>query len=125
MAVALLATCVVVVGGAFTCVMIGLASGEELPRSLGFAGGCFAGIVLVLWLLRDRKATSSTRMNWGWLGRRRRKVEFRVALRPRPDDQPSRPLSPPTAESIRELGGGINTWVPSQTAPPPRKKSSA
>jgi hypothetical protein len=114
-AVALLATCFVVGAGGVACLFIAFVSGHEDPmRPLLIAAGCFVGIIALLWLLRQRPENRAA-VRWGWLGRRRKKVEYH--LTPRRSRPPESPAAPPTAESIRELGGGIHTWVPSQTAP--------
>ncbi|MSR60744.1 MAG: hypothetical protein EXS05_24410 [Planctomycetaceae bacterium] len=124
-AVALLATCFVVVGGAFTCVVISLSAGEESRRPLWLAAAFFAGIVALLWLLRDRKPENRFAVRWDWLARRRRrKIEYRLSHRPRGDSQPAVPNAPPTAESVRQLTGGINTWVPAPAAKPPPKSQA-
>lgn len=115
-AVALLATCFVVGAGGAACLFIAFVSGYNDPvRPLLIAGGCVVGIVGLLWLMRDRQPENGAAVRWGWLGRRRKKVEYH--LTPRRSHAPEGPAAPPTAESIRELGGGIHTWVPSQTAP--------
>jgi len=114
-AVALLATCLVVLGGAVTCATVTLVSDPEHPLSaLGTAGGVVAGIVLLLWLLRDKPRENRAKTIWAWLGRRRRrKVEFRVRAKLPPAQRSPAPSGPPTAESIRALTGGTSTWVPS------------
>lgn len=113
-AVALLATCLVVVGGAATCVMVVVASDPEHPRStLTTIGAVVAGAVVLLWLLRDKPPENRARSIWGWLGRRRRrKVAYRVRAKLPPNQRSSTPPAPPTAESIRAVTGGTSTWVP-------------
>src|SRR5262249_5781499 len=115
-AVALLATCFVVGAGGAACLFIAFVSGHSDPvRPLLMAGGCFVAIVTLLRLLQGRRPENRAAVRWGWLGRRPKNGEH--PLPPRRSHAPEGPAAPPTAESIRELGGGINTWVPSQTAP--------
>jgi len=118
-AVALLATCLVVLGGAVTCATVTLVSDPEHPLSaLGTAGGVVAGIALLLWLLRDKPRENRAKTIWGWLGRRRRrKIEYRVRAKLPPAQRSPAPSGPLTAESIRALTGGTSTWVPA-VAPP-------
>jgi hypothetical protein len=112
-AVSLLATCVVVLGGVATCVFIAIFSGEATHRPLMIAGACFLGIVLLLRLLSDRRPTNHQATRWGWLSRRRRRtVEYRLPTRLRATAPPSRPQAPPSVETVRDLAGGLNTWVP-------------
>src|SRR5689334_21982723 len=110
-AVALLATCLVVLGGADTCATVTLVSDPEHPGlALARAGGVVAGIVALLWLLRERPRENRAKSIWGWLGRRRRrKVEFRVKAKLPPAQRSPAPPGPPTAESIRALSGGTST----------------
>lgn len=114
-AVALLATCAVVAAGAVTCTFIGVAATADASRALTITGACFGGIVFLLWLLRDRQPGNTVAERWAWLTRERpRKVEYRLSARRPTASPPPIPLSPPTAESVREITGGLHTWVPSQ-----------
>ena len=113
-AVALLATGFVVLAGAVACVFVGVSTGEDQGRALSIAGLCFVGIVLLLWFLGERQPKNRLAEGWSWLSRRRRKkVEYHLTPRPRLGT-PDCPPAPPTAETVREVRGGINTWVPSQ-----------
>src|SRR5438132_4251345 len=120
-AVALLATCCVVLGGAVTCAAIAVTADPQRPGSaLLTAGGVVLGIGVLLWILRERPPENRARMTWAWLARRRkRKVTWRVQPKT-PIERPVLPLAPPTAESVREITGGQSTWVPSSTIPPRR-----
>lgn len=122
-AVSLLATCLVVLGGAAACAVIVLSSDARgRDSSLGWALGVFGGICIMLWLLRDRRADNSARTRWAWLGRRRRKIAYEIRARLPPSQRSSSPPpAPPSAESVRGISAGTNTWVPSSTAPPNRE----
>ena len=122
-AVTLLATCLVVLGGAITCAAIGLSAESALHKksSLQWTGATTGAIIVLLWLLRDRPQENHAKAVWGWLGRkRRRKVIYRAEARLPPGQRAPTTPAPPTAESIRSITAGANTWVPSSTAPPKR-----
>jgi hypothetical protein len=123
-AVALLATCVVVLLGALSCAAIAIAADPQNPRpTLYRAGATMAGIVFLLWMLRERPPENQTRVLWGWLGRRRKRVAYHLRPKLPPTERSSPPQGPPTAESIRAVNSGTSTWVPSSTAPPPRRNT--
>jgi hypothetical protein len=115
-AVALLATCLVVLMGSLGCATIVVASGTDLVGPLVITVGCFLAISFLLWLIRDCRPDNMAAIRWGWLGRRRRRVEYRLMARPVSPERPVHRNSEPTAESVRALRGGINTWVPIQDA---------
>ena len=119
-AVALLATCFVVLGGAGTCVLVALVSDPAHPGSaLATAGAALVGVIALIWLLRDRPPENRAKSMWGWLGRRRRrKVEYHLRAKVPPSQRSPTPPAPPTAESIRGLTGGTSTWVPAVRPPP-------
>lgn len=115
-AATLLATCFVVIGGALVCSFMGIALGENPFRLAGMTGGCFGGIVLLLWLLREKEPgnTAATRFSWLARAEEREKFDYRPAPRvPRHKRSPA-PNAPPTAETVRALTGGLETWVPSR-----------
>lgn len=113
-AATLFATTFVVIGGAIACMVVGVISGETPTRFLTITGACFGGILLLLWLLRDRNPGNVAAEKWSWLARsNRQKVAVRVAPRVPRRERASAPQGPPTAESVRELTGGMNVrWVP-------------
>lgn len=112
-AAALLATSFVLVGGAVTCVFVATAMQADLVQALSIGGVTFGSFALVMWLLRDRTPANTARLRWGWLGRKpARKVALKLK-RARAAERYEAPPAPPTAETVRELKGGINTWVPS------------
>lgn len=114
---ALLATSFVVVAGAVTCTFIGMLSGENPLRLLTITGACFGGIALFLWLLRDKEPGNVAAERWSLLARSgRQKVEYRLSPRIPRRERSTAPIPPPTAESVRELTGGMNTWVPAKGA---------
>lgn len=119
-AVALLATCLVVVGGAASCVLVVLASDPARPRStLTTVGAVVGGALVLLWFLRDKPRENRSRLIWSWLARRRRrKVEYRVRAKLPPNQRSTAVPAPPTPESIRALTGGTSTWVPAGTTRP-------
>ncbi|MBS0263542.1 MAG: hypothetical protein JSS02_16495 [Planctomycetes bacterium] len=124
-AVALLATCLVVLAGAVTCTFIGLSAESAVQRamSLKWAGIMTVGIVVFLWLIHDGSRENRARLSWSWLSRKRRKkVAYKLEARTPRDSQPAAPQGPPTAESVRNIAAGQNTWVPASTAPPKRRK---
>jgi len=114
-AVVWLATCVTLVAGGGCCALIAVAMNADWREMLRSAGPIVAGVACLWWLLRDRQPGSRQAEGWSWL-KRRRKVRQHVKIaRTRPTGSATVPLAgPPTAESVRELKGGINTWVPSE-----------
>ena len=121
-AVTLLATCLVVLGGALTCTAIAISAEQKNPRAaLTPAASVIAGIIFLLWLLRERPPENRARTLWSWLARRRkRRVPYRVQPKLPPSQRNSAPPVPPTAESVREIARSHNAWVPSASAPPRR-----
>jgi hypothetical protein len=117
-AVALLATCFVVLGGAISCAAIAVAADPLHPEStLVPVAGVVVGIIFLLWILRDKPPETGSRINWGWLARRsKRKVAYKVQPKVPPSERASAPPAPPTAESIRAITGRQSTWVPSPTS---------
>jgi hypothetical protein len=119
-AVTLLATCFVVLGGAASCTAIAVAADpEHLEAALISVGGVVLGIVILLWILRERPPESRARVMWGWLaGRRKRRVAYHVKPRVPPGERTAAPAGPPTANSIREITGRASTWIPAATTRP-------
>lgn len=115
-AVALLATCLVVLMGALGCAVIIVTSRTDPTEPLIATGCCFLAIGFVLWLIRDCHPGNMAAIRWGWLGRRRRRIAYKLMARPVSPERPIHLNSEPTAESVRALAGGINTWVPTQGA---------
>jgi hypothetical protein len=123
-AVTLLATCLVVLGGAVTCAVIGLSAefGMDKQRSWRWAGVTTGGTIVLLWLLRERPQENRAKVRWAWLGRKRRRtVVYRAQPRVPPGQRSPAPPAPRTAESIRSLTAGASTWVPVKTAPAERE----
>jgi len=117
-AVALLATCFVVLGGAISCTAIAVAADPLHPEStLVPVGAVVLGIVFLLWILRDRPPECGSRINWNWLARRtKRRVAYKMQPKVPPSERASAPPGPPTAESIRAITGRQSTWVPASTS---------
>lgn len=115
-AVTLLATCMVLLGGAATCTFIGVVASPDPMRALLIAGGCFGGITFLLWLLRDRHPEAGAASRWNLLAHaRRRRVEYHLRLKRPPAGTASNP--PPSVDSVRQLAAGANTWVPVKGSP--------
>lgn len=124
-AVSLLATCLVVLGGAVTCAVIVLSvDAERRQSSLQWTLGVMGGIIVLLWLFRDRPPENQAKAVWGWLGRkRRRRIAYRArAMLPASQRSGATP-GPPTVESVRDIAAGTNTWVPASTCPPKRPET--
>jgi len=115
-AVALLATCIVVLLGGVGCAVIVLTSRSDPTGPLIVSGACFLAISFLLWLIRDRHPGNMAAARWSWLGRRRRRVSYRLEPKPVSSERPVHLNSEPTVESVRALAGGINTWVPTHGA---------
>jgi hypothetical protein len=114
-AVAIFATSFVVIGGAATCIFIGMLSGESPLRLLTITAACFGGILFLLWLLREKQPGNIAAERWSWLARgQREKVEYRLSPRVPRSERSTAPIPPPTAESVRELTGGVATWIPAK-----------
>ncbi len=117
-AVALLATCFVVLGGGASCTVIALSAGGDNPQAaLLPIAGVMAGTLILLWLLREEPAVNKLKVGWSWLShRRRRRVPYRVRAKLPPHERASSPPAPPTVESIRQIAGPLQprtggTWV--------------
>jgi len=122
-AVAWFATCVTLVAGVGCCVLISVAMNADWREIWRTSGPVVGGAALLWWLLRDRQPGMRPVDRWRWLRRRSKSRQQVKIARSRPSGATTVPLSgPPTAESVRELKGGINTWVPSERRrgqPPP------
>jgi hypothetical protein len=120
-AVAWLATCFVALGGAIACTAIATGGDpEHLEATLVPVGGVVVGMIVLLLFLRDRPPETRLWTNWNWLLRRgKRRIAYRLRPKLPPCDRVPDAPAPPTAESIRNIAGGPNTWVPAST--PPRR----
>ena len=118
-AVAVLASCFVVLGGAATCAAIVLSARVENPEAaiLSIIGA--TGVMLtLLWLLFGRPPENRMKTGWSWLSRRRRRrVPYWVRPKLRPGERVSSPPAPPTVETIRAITGRQSTWVAGPVAP--------
>jgi hypothetical protein len=123
-AVAWLATCFVALGGAGACTSIALAGNpEHLEVILVPVGGVLCGMIVLLWLLRDRPPETRLWTNWNWLLRRgKRRMAYHLRPKLPPGERVPNPPAPPTAESVREIASGTNAWVPLST--PTRRRHS-
>lgn len=114
-AVIWLATCVTLVAGGVACTFIAVSMNAD-PLGILKSGGPILALGGVLWwLLRDRKPRNQQALRWSWLKRpQTRKTQLKLS-RARGATTPTVPVAgPPTVDSIRELKGGVNTWVPSE-----------
>jgi hypothetical protein len=118
-AVALLATCLVVLGGAITFCVIALSNESRLQQqnALGIAGVTTLGIVLILWLLRDRSGASNLSLVIAWLSRKpKKRVAYKAKLQRPVAPNPTGGNAPPSAESVRSINAGKNVWNPAPAA---------
>jgi hypothetical protein len=114
-AVAVMATAFVVLAGLMTCGFISLAIGGDVGETAKSTGILIGIVLLLMWCLRDRSNAGRKASAWGWLARKRRpRVAYHLESRSRVPPPPAG-NAPPTAETVRDLTGGINTWVPSKT----------
>src|SRR5262245_56886432 len=117
-AVALLATSFVVLGGAVSCAIVALVAAHNHPEAaLLPVAGVMMGTLFLLFLLREPRE-NRLKTGWGWLShRRKRRVPYRVRARLRPSERSPAPTGPPTIESIRQITGRVNAWVPVSAEP--------
>jgi hypothetical protein len=118
-AVAILATTVVVLAGLGCCSFVVLASSQDPRSSLWVCGGCFAGVVLFLWVIREKPDARPTERLpfWYWLKRGGAVDEvthYQIAKQRRRSEQQT-PQQPPTVDVIRDLADSPSTWVPAST----------
>jgi hypothetical protein len=118
-AVAILATCFVVLGGAAACAAIAMSVDLAHPEAaLLPIAAIVAGMVILVWLLREPPAVNHLKSSWTWLSRRHKKrVPYYVKPRLPPGERSPAPSGPPTAESIRQITGRQSTWVPAPADP--------
>lgn len=124
-AASLLATCFVVLGGILACMFIVLVSSPSPKQSATICASFFAGIVFLLWLMRDRPPENATAayyswFRWSWRAKRE-DLRYEPRRRRAPAPEETEPPAPPTVESIRALRDDVKTWVPSSTRRPPRQ----
>ncbi len=126
-AVAVLAACFVVLGGAATCTAIVLSAGREHAETaiLSIAGAT-AATLIVLGVFCVRPPENRLKTAWSWLsGKRKRRVPYYVKAKLPPAERLSSPPAPPTVESIRAITGRQGTWVPVSTARPQPPESAS
>lgn len=126
-AVAILATSVVVCMGLASVTFIVLAYAEKPAETLAIVGGCTLAAWFMLWWLTRPKPEGLSQHAY-LLDRREPKLPSNWKVRKmRTSSTPDEKPAPPTAERVRELSGGVNTWVPSgrykpRNEPPTGKK---
>lgn len=115
-AVTLLATAMVLLGGAACCAFVIVSSTRDLRAGLWVAVGSLAGIVVLYLLFRDRpQGRSAAHSAWFWFRRGFRgedALNYEVRKRRHRKGDEDLP-APPTVESVRNIADGLNTWVPS------------
>ena len=115
LAASMLASTVVVIGGMLICGFIIILFSDDPNNDLLWLLGSVAGIILLLWLVRDKPPHQARTRNFFWLSRqkpepfmpnyvpRKRRNSEKIALGSN---------EPPSAENIRSLKEGANSWVP-------------
>lgn len=113
-AVAYLAVTVVLAGGLLFCSLVVLLFSPDPMRVFTVMGGIAVGAVFLIWLVRDHGDGRSLQERYGGLvGLKHEKQKVQVKVKRVKRSEQAGPNRPPTADEIRELSGGINTWVPS------------
>lgn len=115
LATSLLASTFVMLGGLSVCGFIILAFSDDPKNDLLWLVGGVTGLGLLLWLLRDKPTNQARMRNFFWLTRQKPETYMpNYVPRRRRGSQNAAFGSnePPTAEGIRELNEGANTWVP-------------
>ncbi len=112
-AVAVLASCFVVLGGAATCAAIVLSVRvEHLEAVIVSIAGASAAMLILLCLLFGRPPENRVKAGWSWLSReRKRRVPYRVRAKIPASERVTSPPAPPTVETIRAITGRQSTWV--------------
>src|SRR5262245_3534108 len=118
-AVAILATCFVILGGTVSCAIVVLVAAHSRPEAaLLPVAGVMMGTLFLLFVLRDDPRENRLKTGWGWLSRRRRRrVPYRVRAKLKPSERSPAPTGPPTVETIRQITGRVNAWVSAPTEP--------
>ncbi len=114
-AAALLASSFVMVGGFIACgaMIFVFIDNPDIEFTILF--GVMLVLAAILWLLREKPTDAVRARNFFWFSRKQSDMyaaTYSPRRRRRPEYQPPGNNSPPTAESIRELRDGLNTWVP-------------
>jgi hypothetical protein len=119
-AVAMLAACFVVLGGAGTCAVIVLSAGlEHADTAILSIAGVTAAMLALMWLLCVRPPENRMKTAWSWLsGRRKRRVPYHLRAKLPASERVSSPPAPPTVETIRAITGRQGTWVPAPQQSP-------
>ena len=137
-AVGFMATTFTVVGGALICVFLIASFSEEPSWHASISAGVVSGVLLLLWLLRDRSGAPTSINLKVWLSsRKEERVPFDYQPRRRKRREPRETIAivgddalsnkeqrsampeespgnePPNAESVREIRkSSLSTWVP-------------
>lgn len=114
-AAALLASSFVMAGGMIACGAMIFIFSDAPDMEITILFGVMLVLAAILWLLREKPTDSVRARNFFWFSRKRSDMyaaTYSPRRRRRRDYQPPGNNSPPTAESVRELRDGLNTWVP-------------
>jgi hypothetical protein len=117
-ATSLLAASVVFAFGLFVCVGIGFAFSDRPLVPISAIVGYLMLVIFGLWLSRERRLKNVKLDVSLWRKQDELQDEmprYEQSHRDRRKQPPTLGSNqPPTAESIRELGTSVNTWVPSE-----------
>jgi hypothetical protein len=110
----LFASTVVLTVALFGALFVGMLSNPGQPMMVwGVGGGGLFGLLLLVWLLRDRP-NSQLRDSFGWLSRRPKEQQLDYDPRLiKSGPQRFGTNQPPTAAELRELKDTDRNWVPS------------
>ncbi len=110
----ILAASLTFLGGLAACVFISVSSSPDPRKAIAVAVCAFVGVILLLWLARDRHPDDLRDTLWSRLfdRPRTRKVTVQVRRNKSASLDLQEPAGPPSAERIRELKAHASTWVP-------------
>lgn len=117
----LLASTLVLFLGALGAAVVVTASGKNPYFGL-LIFAAFAGVVPVFTLLLKATPQQTLTSLYSWMRSRRDRPEEEYQPRAVRSAHNYGTNRPPSAADLKELKGGTNNWVPSKTAPSPKKK---
>jgi len=122
LAASLLASTFVVIAGGLVCAFMIFTFSDHPEKDFLWLGGGVAGLGLLIWLLRDKPPNDVRTRNFFWFTRKKPAPylpNYAPRKRRNPEKIPLGSNEPRSAENVRQLKEGANTWVPK--SPPPRK----